>query len=192
MVPPARRTGKARRLREGECCYRCRVAIRLVLLGGFHARRPSGDTLSLPTKKARALLAYLALRPGQSHPRDKLATLLWGDSATSQARTSLRQALAALRKALAAAAEALVVDGRAVGLDPSRVEVDVGRFERLVADGAPAALEEAVALYRGDLLDGFDLAAPPFEEWLLAERERLRELALEALAKLLRHQSESR
>src|SRR5205823_3610746 len=92
----------------------------------------------------------------------------------------------------AAAPGALVVDGRTVGLDPASVEIDVGRFERLVADGAPAALEEAVALYRGDLLDGFDVAAAPFEEWLLAERERLRELALEALARLLRHQSESR
>src|SRR5438105_13647785 len=130
MVPPARHTGKARRRRGGEC-YRCRVALRLVLLGGFHARQPSGDTLSLPTKKARALLAYLALRPGQAHPRDKLATLLWGDSADAQARTSLRQALAALRKAVAAIPAALVVDGRTVGLDPASVEIDVGRFERL-------------------------------------------------------------
>src|SRR3989442_171800 len=171
---------------------RGQVTIRLVLLGGFHARQPSGDTLSLPTKKARALLAYLALRPGQSHPRDKLATLLWGDSADPQARTSLRQALAALRRALATVPTALVVDGRAVSLDPAHVEVDVGRFEWLVANGAPGALEEAVALYRGDLLDGFDVGVAPFEEWLLAERERLRELALEALARLLRQQSESR
>src|SRR4029453_11469949 len=51
----------------------------------------------------------------------------------------------------------------------------------------PAALERAAALYRGELLEGFGLQEAPFEEWLLAERERLRELAIEALAKLLRH-----
>src|SRR5262249_61423764 len=45
----------------------------------------------------------------------------------------------------------------------------------------------AAALYRGELLEGLALQEAPFEEWLLAERERLRELALEALAKLLRH-----
>src|SRR2546428_13490706 len=108
---------------------RGQVTIRLVLLGGFHARQPSGDTLSLPTKKARALLAYLALRPGQSHPRDKLATLLWGDSADPQARTSLRQALAALRRALATVPTARVADAPAGSPDPARGEADGGRLD---------------------------------------------------------------
>src|SRR6266436_6015259 len=47
---------------------------------------------------------------------------------------------------------------------------------------------EATALYRGDLLAGLAVDEAPFEEWLLGERERLRELALEGLAKLLAHQ----
>jgi DNA-binding SARP family transcriptional activator len=58
-------------------------------------------------------------------------------------------------------------------------------FERLVSERSPEALEQAIQLYRGDLLDGLTLQEPPFEEWLMAERERLRELALEALARLL-------
>src|SRR5262249_30903277 len=57
-----------------------------------------------------------------------------------------------------------------------------------VADGTPAALEKAAILYQGDLLAGLAVAEAPFEEWLLAERERFRELALEGLAKLLVHQ----
>jgi DNA-binding SARP family transcriptional activator len=168
------------------------MGIRLLLFGGFEARLDSGSMLRLPTRKTRALLAYLAVHPGQSQPRDKLATLLWGESGRTQARTSLRQSLAALRKSLGAhATTALHVDAKAISLDPAVVEADVDRFERLVAEASPAALEEAVALYRGELLEGFEEAAAPFEDWLLVERERLRERALEALARLLRHQADT-
>src|SRR5262249_50063968 len=44
---------------------------------------------------------------------------------------------------------------------------------------------------RGDLLAGLSAQDAPFEEWLLSERERLRELALEGLAKLLAHRIKS-
>ena len=81
---------------------------------------------------------------------------------------------------------ALLIDGETVALNPAAVDVDVVEFERQVAEGTPAALDRAAALYRGELLEGLALQEAPFEEWLLAERERLRELALEALAKLLR------
>jgi DNA-binding SARP family transcriptional activator len=168
------------------------MQVRLVVFGGFEARLASGAAVNLP-RKARALLGYLALRPGQPHARDKLATLLWGDRGDAQARTSLRQSLGVLRRTLVAAAPStLLFEGKNVTLNPEAVEVDAVTFERLVAAETPAALEEAVALYAGDLLEGFDPIAAPFEEWLVAERERLRELALEALAKLLRHQSEAR
>ena len=51
--------------------------------------------------------------------------------------------------------------------------------------GRPEAFEQAAAIYTGDLLSGFSLSEPLFEDWLVPERERLRELALEAIAKLL-------
>jgi DNA-binding SARP family transcriptional activator len=74
----------------------------LTLLGGFQARVQAGaPPLSLPIRKAQALLAYLALPPGQAHPRDKLAALLWGGIREDSARASLRQALFAVRRALA-------------------------------------------------------------------------------------------
>ena len=72
-----------------------------------------------------------------------------------------------------------------VVLDPASADVDVVAFERAVAEGTPEALERAATLYRGDLLEGLGVTSEPFEEWLLTERERLRELALEAFAKLL-------
>jgi DNA-binding SARP family transcriptional activator len=170
------------------------VGLTVRLLGGFEARLASGELLDLPTKKAQALLAYLAARPGQAHPRDKLAALLWGGTPERQARDSLRHALAALRRALALTdghPAPLRVDGQALALDPEVVAVDVVTFERRAAEGTPQALEEAAELYGGDLLLGFALSEPLFEDWLVAERERLRELALEALARLLAHQSRS-
>jgi DNA-binding SARP family transcriptional activator len=52
------------------------VRVSLSLLGGFQARRGS-QPLTVPSRKARALLSYLALPPGRRHPREQLAALLW-------------------------------------------------------------------------------------------------------------------
>jgi DNA-binding SARP family transcriptional activator len=170
-----------------------RARINLRVLGGFEARVEPGSVLVLPTKKTQALLTYLALPLGQSHARDKLATLLWGDMPDAQALGNLRQGLARVRRALPRSVlRALVLDGKSVALDSSLVEVDVARFERLVADGKPDSLEQAAILYRGDLLAGLTLAERPFEDWLTSERERLHELALQALTRLLAHQEQLR
>jgi len=70
-------------------------------------------------------------------------------------------------------------------LNPAVVEVDVVLFERRVAEATATTLQEAAELYQGDLLAGLAVSEAGFEEWLLPERERLRELAIDALAKLL-------
>jgi DNA-binding SARP family transcriptional activator/tetratricopeptide (TPR) repeat protein len=163
--------------------------LRLTLFGGFEARQETGKILSLPSRKAQALLAYLALPLGRSHPRDKLAALLWGGIREESARASLRQVLFVVRKALGGTEGAVLrQEGEALALIPAAVEVDVATFERAVREGTPEALARAAALYRGDLLAGSAVDEAPFEEWLIGERERLRELALEGLAKLLAHQ----
>lgn len=161
----------------------------LDLLGGFRARLESGEVLTFQTKKAQALLAYLALPLGKAHPRDKLAALLWGEMRDEQARSNLRHALFDLRRNLSAAASpALLTTGETVALDPAAVDLDVAAFARLVGEGTPAAIEQATALYQGDLLAGLTVKEEAFETWLTDERARLRELAIEALAKLLSHQ----
>jgi DNA-binding SARP family transcriptional activator len=164
--------------------------LRITLLGGLRASgAESGEAATFQTRKVRALLAYLACPPGRAHPRDKLAALLWGECSDSQAHTSLRQALYGLRKALARVEpRALQATKGTVALAATSVEVDVVRFEHLIGDGTPAALEAAVALYQGELLEGLPIDAPGFEEWLIAERERLRERAIEAMARLFAHQ----
>src|SRR5207247_8209561 len=134
--------------------------------------------------KHQARPADLALPLGRAHPRDKLATLLWSGIREESARASLRQTLFATRKALRKTKPpALLVEGETLALNRSVVDVDVAAFERLVTEGTPEALASAAALYQGDLLAGFAVDEPPFEEWLVTERERLRELASEGRAK---------
>jgi DNA-binding SARP family transcriptional activator len=137
-------------------------------------------------------MAYLGLRPGQAHSRDKLAAVLWGDRGDEQARDSLRHTLVELRRALPDHSKSLVADGRDLSLNPAAVEVDVTTFEECVSTGTAEALAEAEDLYRGDFLDGFALREPTFEEWLVTERERLREMALDGLRRLLEHQQRAR
>ncbi len=159
---------------------------RLDLLGGFRLMAAATE-LHLPTRKAEALLAYLALPPGKAHGRDSLTALLWGERGEAQARHSLSQTLFSIRQITPAARASplVVVDARGVALDPSSVEVDTDRLERLIAEGTAASLDQAATLYGGDLLAGLRLREAAFEEWLTGERSRLRELALGALAPLL-------
>src|SRR5687767_7636149 len=157
--------------------------IALTVLGGFGLRATgSAEPVTLPTKKCRALLAYLALSKGRPLSRELLATLLWGETEDRLARQNLRYSLAMLRKALPALTpSALAVAGETIVLSPSTIAVDALEFERLMDEGSPAALTSAVTLYRGDLLAGLGLDEPGFDDWLTAERERFHERALEAL-----------
>src|SRR5215468_5023052 len=159
------------------------------LLGDMKVRRGSaGAVVPIPARKVRALLASLAIDPGRAQPRGRLAALLWPDVSEAQARQSLRQALAGLRRALAGA-RVLVIDGDTVAVDPLRLDVDVTRFERLLTAGSQPKLEQALALYEGDLLASFNARSHAFEDWVLTERERLRELARQGLDRLLEHQT---
>jgi DNA-binding SARP family transcriptional activator len=162
----------------------------LTLLGGFQARL--GDRLlTIPTRKSAGLFAYLAIRSSEVHLRDKLASLLWGGHGHEEARHSLRQSLSGLRTALSGAQPVLKISRSGVMFDARFADIDVLRFERLASRDAPRALKEAVALYRGDLLDGLDLSEEPFEEWLRNERARLREHAVGILTRLASYQAEA-
>ena len=158
----------------------------LRLLGGFDLRLAHGEVVDLLGQKDRALLAILALPAGATHSRGKLASLLWSDRSEQQARDSLKHSLTKLRQCLPAAAQSSIVADRSTArLDPAAVAIDVATFERLAGNGSTTALEQAVALYRGELLDGIGIRDPAFEEWLLVERQRLAHLLEEVLTKLL-------
>ncbi len=163
--------------------------LRLSLTGGFRLEDRNGCPLLLNLRKAEALLAYLAMSPGQSAPRETLAALLWGGFEQPRARQSLRQVLLALGRTLNADRRPVIqVSGQTVTLVPGRLLVDVHELTRLTAEGSAPALAAAAALYRGEFLAGLSLDAPEFEDWLSGTRDRLRDLITKALIELLGHQ----
>src|SRR5438105_2068716 len=151
----------------------------LSVLGRFALTGPGG-VVDLPNKKLAALLAYLACTAPQR--RETLSALLWGSHFDAQAKQNLRQALFRLRKMLGP--DALAGDGEIVSLNPAAVSSDVGRFETLTRQGSRDALRAAADLYRGPLVDDVAVSEEGWSEWLIAERERLLELALGALVRL--------
>jgi class 3 adenylate cyclase/DNA-binding SARP family transcriptional activator len=157
----------------------------LSLLGGFELTGPGG-VVDLPSKKLAGLLAYLACTAPQPQPRERLSALLWGSHFDAQAKQNLRQALFRLRKVLGH--DALASDGEVISLNAAAVLCDVGRFEALVRDGSREALNAAVDLYRGRLIDDIAVSEEGWSEWLTGERERLLDLALGALVRLGEHE----
>lgn len=136
------------------------------------------------SKACQAVLAVLALERSQRHSREKLASLLWADRSEEQARHSLRQAMFTLRAEVGSGGEALFhSDGADLYLDRA-VDTDVGRFEELAKAQSTHALQAAASLYEGDFADGLSLGSEPFETWLAAQRERLREIACEVMSRL--------
>jgi TolB-like protein/DNA-binding SARP family transcriptional activator len=162
---------------------------RLTLLGAFALS--AGDPCAVPSRKAQALLTLLALPPGRTHRRDKLAAMLWSGHTDESARQNLRQCLTTLRRGFQNdKAMPVITEGALLRLDVGRVVVDVVEFEEAIRSRDPAALGRALTLYKGDLLEGLSFDESPFEEWLIGERRRLNALAIEGLSQLLQHQQQ--
>ncbi len=151
----------------------------LRVLGTLEIRATDGRNVEPLVRRSKrtALLAYLAAAlPRGFHRRDKLVALFWPESDEAHARAALSQALYVLRNALGEPAVVTRGEGE-VGLNVQVVWSDVATFEAALDGKRPA---EALALYRGDLLDGFFVTgAPEFERWLDVERARLKQRASE-------------
>ncbi|MEM5388167.1 AAA family ATPase [Paraburkholderia phymatum] len=156
------------------------------VLGGLHIRL-AGERLPLdfPTKKSKAILAYLALSPGMLRSREQLASVFWERSAEEQARASLRQTLSSLRRMLSHASPLLKTEPDAIWLDAHLVDVDALQFTHFSGERSAESLAKAVALYRGALLDGFGLREEPFEQWMTVERRWFHERAVDVFAELV-------
>lgn len=149
--------------------------VTLRLLGAFAIEADVGRPIpiSIRSKKARALLAYLAMKPDYQARREELATLFWGDNPDMQARHSLRQSLISLHRDLCLASEILVVDREAIGLRPQFVSVDARTFLSLARSTGPEELAQAAELWRGVFLPDFALDIEEFDTWHDAEANRL-------------------
>jgi DNA-binding SARP family transcriptional activator len=142
------------------------------------------------------LLCYLLVHHDHPHPREKIASLLWEKVATARSKKNLRHTLWQLQSSLkpyhqACDADLLLVEPEWLQFnEQARVNLDVREFERAYALTVGSAgrelaplqaqvIEKALELYRGDLLDGW------YQDWCLFERERLQNMYLSLLEKMI-------
>ena len=144
--------------------------------------RIDGAPMEVDTRKAVAILAYLAVEGG-SHPRDRFVDLLWPDTDVDRARSSLRRTLSTVRSALGG--RWVEADRSHVFLDRTDVIFDIDAFTTTaVAEHAHPGthpcdrcipdLSDALRAHRGRFMDGFAVrGAAPFEMWSIAREEIL-------------------
>jgi len=155
-----------------------------------------GKIINLDTRKASALMAYLAVTQ-QRQSRDTLAALLWPEYDQVHARATLRRTLSTLNKALTG--PCLEIAREYVGLNlTAGIWVDVHEFHKLLAECGSHShplnqtcssclqpLSEAIALYHGDFLAGFSLRdSPNFDDWQFFQADGLRRDLASALERL--------
>ncbi len=160
------------------------------LLGSFEV---TVDTVSVDAsqwrlRKAKSVVAMLALAPAQRRHREQMLESLWPDLEPLAAAKNLHQTLYVARRAIAGTETSksglLAIRDEQVVLDDSGpVEVDVVQFERAAREalhlGDETALRAAAELYRGDVLPEW-----PDADWLGSRRHELREVHREILVKL--------
>ncbi len=150
----------------------------LALTGGFELSAADGGQIRVSGKKAKGLLAILALSPGLSATRARIRSLLWSERGEAQAGDSLRQLLTVLRKELAdQACDVLHIRDDQVGLLAGALSIDASKIAKLPA-------QAAAGLYRGPLLDGLDVGDNQFEDWLATERNALQVRMITVLEQL--------
>lgn len=157
--------------------------LRVHLLGDLLLTDARGRPLDLGSPTTRSLFAYLVVHRGQPLERRRLAYAFWPWGTEAAARRNLRQYLHRLRRALdEVAPDLLQATGAYVQLAPDfPLWVDVERFRQLTdAHASLEALRQAVALYRGDLLQDV------YEDWVEEPRAELRERYLRTLERLAR------
>jgi predicted ATPase/DNA-binding SARP family transcriptional activator len=163
---------------------------RVEMLGTLQARSDDLVVSRFRTRRVGMLLAYLTYFSGKSHDRAEIGEILWPEGDPEKTSVNLRQALASLRRHIEPPplppGSILQSKNWKLSIAPGMVETDTAQFERALTDAQkgtdPAArrlaLEHAVALYRGELLPGFDA------EWVSRERSRLEDLHAHALRML--------
>jgi DNA-binding SARP family transcriptional activator len=172
------------------------ATITIRLFGRFVAKAGDDVVPGLSASKVQELLSYLSIHRGRPQSREVLAGVLWGDSDAGRAKKYLRQALWQLQTALrpfeTEAQHILCIDGDWVELRMTQqlwLDVAVLEAEAGLGVGADAALEplqaerlrDAVAVYEEDLLPGW------YHNWCAYERERLQNIYLTLLDRLMAH-----
>lgn len=174
-----------------------KAPLEITTLGGLSIRCDGQPIAKLHSRKAEALLVYLAVT-GRPQPREVLADLLWEEFSQQRAMNNLRVVLSNLRKHLG---DHLLITRDTAAMNPEMdyiLDVTVldanlsfaGEFERksgTLNREAVGRIEGAVELYKGEFLSGFFVEnALEFEAWMVVERERFHHIVLDGLGKLVR------
>lgn len=173
-------------------------ALQIKLFGKFELSHGGLTVLAFSSNRAKELFCYMLLHRNKSYPREALAEVLWGKDPGMQGRKFLRQTLWEIQSALKSQfpmddLRLLSASSNWIQFDPNvSLELDVAEFEAKFncAQGVPAArlerqhieaLRKAEEVYRGDLLEGW------YWDWCSLERDRLKEMYLMILEKLMLH-----
>jgi DNA-binding SARP family transcriptional activator len=170
--------------------------LKITLFGKFSISHGNQKLDIIEARKLQELLSYLLLFRGHTYSRESLAGLFWSDSSVTQSKKYLRQSLWQLQSILNPFFEKdsrslLITELDCIRMD-SRADfwLDVAEFEQAhdLVKGKSGrqldlkefeSLEKAVGIYQGDLLEGC------YQDWCLFERERLQNMYLEMLDKLM-------
>lgn len=142
----------------------------------------NGRDIPLRNRKARAMLAYLAMSDTGEEQRERLAGLFWSEFGEQNARATLRQAVHELRETLLPlGCNALVSTRNALGLEPGSFQLDLNEIlQAITSRQAPAALLNQPRTAE-TLLAGFDDLDPSFHLWLTARRQTLQDRLVRGL-----------
>ncbi len=169
--------------------------LHIQLLGGFRLSTDGSPLSGFHQPRRQTLLSYLLLHRHRPQSRQQIAFLFWPDSTEKQAHTNLRKLIHSLRRALPKSAQFLEVTTKSLQWrTDAPCTADVVMFEERLEEAhesqmradIQSALEEAIEQYAGDLLPG------SYDEWLLIERERLRDLYANALLELVKLHEDNR
>jgi len=164
------------------------AGLHIKTLGELSITLNGAPVTGLASRKAEALLVYLACRPGP-HARAELGDLLWDGLSTERARGNLSVLLTSLRQQLG---NYLIINRQTVAFNPAQPHtLDLAALPshiKTTSAANVAALERGLALYQGDFLASFSiLDGPRFEEWVLGEQCRVREQVNAARRTLIAH-----
>ncbi len=151
----------------------------LNVLGGFSLQDSNGSAIPVSRTKARALLCYLASNDQQRQSRQRLCDLLWTRSDPQLASNSLRQIVSRLRKALPGAEYYFEIDRDSMAFNRQNWNVDIWQLQAAHQSTSLVEKQAAFDLYRGDLFAGFDVAEDAFDEWLMLERRKTEQRAID-------------
>lgn len=156
---------------------------RLTTLGGFAFNVNGISTPGPDTRKARALMAFVIMNRDADAARERLLDIFWPGADPSHARDSFKTALSSIRRCLRTAgieADNFLAVNKSIVRWIDDTTVDAVQFAELAVHDDPAASQKALQLYRGDFLEG------DYDNWVVAERERLAALYETVLARVIR------